>query len=297
MFHADELAAQSLAGLSANSAAIRPFMPDQHREFFAMLPYLFIATADRRGWPVASVLSGAPGFVRSPDPTTLVVGARPVDGVALDAEVGLLGLDLTNRRRNRANGRVVAMSDAVFNVAVRQSFGNCPQYIQTRKPAPRAARPGVAERLATLDDDARRLIATADTFFVATRSRANASNGGLDISHRGGRPGFLDLRDDTLVVPDFRGNRYFNTLGNLLGDPRAGLLFIDFASGDLLQVQGRVAIDWKPDPAVAGAERTWRLRFENVTRQRDAFPFTLSFGEYAPTTLATGTWAGARIPM
>jgi predicted pyridoxine 5'-phosphate oxidase superfamily flavin-nucleotide-binding protein len=297
MFHADELAAQSLAGLSANSAAIRPFMPDQHREFFAMLPYLFIATADRRGWPVASVLTGTPGFVRSPDPTTLVIAAPPVDGIAPEAEVGLLGLDLTNRRRNRANGRVVTVSDEGFAVEVRQSFGNCPQYIQTRRPAPRVPRPGAAKHLAKLDDDARRLIATADTFFVASRSRANASNGGLDISHRGGRSGFVDLRDDTLVVPDFRGNRYFNTLGNLLGDPRAGLLFIDFASGDLLQVQGRVTIDWKPDPAISGAERTWRLRLETVTRQRDAFPFTWSFGDYAPTTLATGTWEGDRIPM
>jgi predicted pyridoxine 5'-phosphate oxidase superfamily flavin-nucleotide-binding protein len=297
MFHADELTAQSLAGLSANSAAIRPFMPDQHRAFFAMLPYLFIATADRRGWPLASVLTGAPGFVRSPDPTTLFIAASPVDGVASGAEVGLLGLDLTNRRRNRANGRVAAVSDAGFTVAVRQSFGNCPQYIQTRKPAPRATSPGAVERLAVLDDDARQLIATADTFFVASRSRADAANGGLDISHRGGRPGFLDLRDDTLVVPDFRGNRYFNTLGNLLGDPRAGLLFIDFVSGDLLQVQGLVAIDWMPDPAIAGAERTWRLRFEAATRQRDAFPFAWGFGDYAPTTLATGTWEGARIPM
>ena len=189
------------------------------------------------------------------------------------------------------------MSDTSFSVAVRQSFGNCPQYIQTRRPAPRVSRPGAAECLAALDDAARRLIATADTFFVASRSRANASNGGLDISHRGGRPGFVDLRDDMLVVPDFRGNRYFNTLGNLLGDPRAGLLFIDFDSGDLLQVQGRAAIDWKPDPAVAGAERTWRLRLETVTRRRDALPFTWSFGDYAPTTLATGTRQSARIPM
>lgn len=291
MFHADELAAQSLAGMSANSAAIRPFMPDQHREFFAMLPYLFIAAADRRGWPVASVLAGTSGFVRSPDPTTLVIATRPVDGLAPGAEIGLLGLDLTNRRRNRANGTVTAVDERGFAVAVRQSFGNCPQYIQTRTPAPRAARPGAAERLVALDDEARRMIANADTFFVASRSRADASNGGLDMSHRGGRPGFVDIRDDTLVVPDFRGNRYFNTLGNFLGDPRAGLLFIDFASGDLLHLQGLVTIDWKPDAAPDGAQRTWGLRLENAVRRRDAFPFSWTFGDYASTALATGTWA------
>ena len=290
MFHSGELAAQSLAGLTANSAAIRPFMPDQHREFFAMLRYLFIATADQRGWPVASVLAGAPGFVQSPDPTTLAIAARPAEGVAVDAEVGLLGLDLTNRRRNRANGRIASLYERGFAVAVRQSFGNCPQYIQTRTPIPRAASRGAAEQLAALDDDAHRLIAGADTFFVASRARADVANGGLDMSHRGGRPGFVDIRDDTLVIPDFRGNRYFNTLGNFLGDPRAGLLFIDFASGDLLQLQGTAVIDWHPDGAPGGAERLWRIRIERAWRRRGAFPFTSAFGAYAPTTLATGTW-------
>jgi len=150
--------------------------------------------------------------------------------------------------------------------------------------------PGAAEQLAAFDDDARRLIAGADTFFVASRSRAGAANGGLDMSHRGGRPGFVDIRDDTLVIPDFRGNRFFNTLGNFLGDPRAALLFIDFASGDLLQLQGLVTIDWNADAKLEGAQRTWRLRLQKVVRCRNTFPFTWAFGDFAPTTLATGTW-------
>ena len=112
------------------------------------------------------------------------------------------------------------------------------------------------------------------------------------MSHRGGRPGFVGVPGDTLVIPDFRGNRFFNTLGNFLGDPRAGLLFIDFASGDLLQLQGTVAIDWSPDAAArpAGAERVWRVKVERGWRRRSAFPFAWDFGDYAPTTLATGTW-------
>ena len=67
-FHRDELAAQMLAGQQAPRAAIRPFMPDQHRAFFALLPYLFTATLDERGWPMASVLTGDRGFAQSPDP-------------------------------------------------------------------------------------------------------------------------------------------------------------------------------------------------------------------------------------
>ena len=291
-FHEDELKAQALAGQGASRAAIRSFMPDQHREFFALLPYLFAATLDERGWPMASVLTGAPGFVRSPDPVTLRIEALPggddpaAPTFVAGAEIGLIGIDLATRRRNRANGGLIAV-DHGLTAHIAQSFGNCAQYIQTRMPQPRAVERASAERLAALDDATRALIAASDTFFVASRSRAGIGrDGGLDMSHRGGKPGFVGVQGNVLAIPDFRGNRFYNTLGNLLGDPRAGLIFIDFDSGDILQLQGTVTIDWHP----AGGERLWRVEVERGWRRRGAFPFAWRFGDYARTTLATGTW-------
>ncbi len=298
IFHPDELAAQARAGQSSSGAGIRPSMPDQHRDFFRLLPYLFVATVDVRGGPMASVLTGPAGFVQSPDPTTLRIDAvaapgDPASNFYDGGAIGLLGLDLTTRRRNRANGRLTAVDGQGLTVSIEQSFGNCAQYIQTRRPTPHPRTAAPAEALGRLDDGARRLISGADTFFVATRSRADiAEAGGLDVSHRGGRPGFVGLEGDTLVIPDFRGNRFFNTLGNLLGDPRAGLLFADFASGDLLQLQGRAAIDWTAEGAapVAGAQRSWRVAVERAWRRPSALPFDWTFDAFAPTTLATGTW-------
>ena len=285
-FHGDEQAAQRLAGEVAVRAAIRPFMPSQHREFFALLPYLFTATLDGKGWPMASVLAGEKGFVQSPDPVTLRIAGLPAvndpaaPGFVAGAEIGLLGLDLTTRRRNRANGRLVAADDGLA-VRIAQSFGNCAQYIQTRTPSPRRALSVDAEAISELDSEARALIAACDTFFVASRSRAGVGEGGgLDMSHRGGKPGFVEVQDDVLAIPDFRGNRFYNTLGNLLGDPRA-----------ILQLQGTVSIDWHPEgKAPAGMERLWRVKVERAWRRRGAFPFAWTFGAYAPTTLATGTW-------
>ena len=295
-FNEDEIRAQSLAGHTAARPPIRPFMPDQHRSFFALLPYLFTATLDAQGWPMASVLTGAPGFVQSPDPLTLDIAALPAaddpaaPGFTAGAEVGLVGLDFTTRRRNRANGRLVAV-DRGLTVRVAQSFGNCAKYIQTRTPAPHVAGSASLESLSTLDEDARTLIASADTFFVASRARAGLLGaGGLDMSHRGGLPGFVGVQGDALAIPDFSGNRFYNTLGNLLGDPRAGLLFIDFATGDILQLQGCVTFDWHPSEGPAGAERLWRLAIDRAWRRRGAFPFTWTFGTCAPSTLATGTW-------
>ena len=272
-FHEDELRAQALAGQQrAGRAAIRPFMPEQHRAFFPLLPYLFTATLDGEGRPLASMLWGPAGFVTSPDPVTLRIAAQAptgdpaAAGFAVGQPIGLLGLDLSTRRRNRANGRIAARDDAGLTVTVEQSFGNCAQYIQTRQATPKAPAAPATEILGALDAAARQLIGMADTFFVASRSRAGIGDGGLDVSHRGGPPGFVALDGDTLVVPDFRGNRFFNTLGNLLGDPRAGLLFVDFATGGLLQLQGQVRIDW-------GSPRRWRIVVERAWRRPAALPF------------------------
>jgi hypothetical protein len=296
-FNPDELSAQARAGKGAAGAGIRDLMPDQHRAFFALLPCLFVATADTTGWPLATVLAGVPGFVHAPDPATLRVDALPdprdpaADAFGEGAEIGVLGLDLATRRRNRANGAIAARDAAGFTLAVRQSFGNCAKYIQRRAVQPAPCAPGEIETLAGLDDAARGLIAQADTLFVASRSRPEiGAGGGLDMSHRGGRPGFVRLDGDTLTIPDFSGNRYFNTLGNFLGEPRAALLLVDFATGDLLQLQGRATIDWDAaSPAlVAGAERQWRFDVVRGWRRRAALPLRWSFIDYSPATLGTG---------
>ena len=296
-FNADEQAAQALAGYRKGRAPVRPLLPEQHREFFGLLPYLFTATPAAQGWPMASVLTGSPGFIASPDPTTLRIDALPREGdpAALDfaagADIGLLGIDLSTRRRNRANGRIVTRDEGL-TVHIAQSFGNCPQYIQMRRVVGRDRKPGPVETLAGLDEAARDLIESADTFFVASRGRAElGAEGGFDMSHRGGRPGFVGVHGDTLVIPDFRGNRFFNTLGNLLGDPRAGLLFVNFGTGEMLQLQGTVAIDWHPgEIGPEGTERLWRVRVARAWRTRSAFPYLTIFGDYAPSTLVTGIW-------
>jgi predicted pyridoxine 5'-phosphate oxidase superfamily flavin-nucleotide-binding protein len=285
-FHADERAAQRRAGFALSGAPIRSFMPDEHRAFFCGLAYLFVGLADATGAPMATILAGEPGFVESPDAATLRVGVSPDDedparsGWRAGARVGLLGLDLSNRRRNRANGVILAAGGEAATIAVEQSFGNCPRYIQRRDPKPATLRARRVERFEGLDDAARELIGRSDTAFIASRSReAITSGGGFDVSHRGGPPGFVRAEGELLSFPDYPGNRYLNTLGNLLGEPRAGLLFVDFERGDVLQLQGRANIDWED------GERTCRFKVERGWRRRSALPIAWTFVDYAPTTL------------
>jgi predicted pyridoxine 5'-phosphate oxidase superfamily flavin-nucleotide-binding protein len=305
-FHPGELEAQQRAGGGAAGGAIRDWMPDQHRRFFETLPFVVVATRDD-GWPVATLWTGAPGFVTTPDPRTLqiAVALDPGDpasrGFVAGAPFGLLGIELPTRRRNRANGTIAGVDGDVVTIAVRQSFGNCPQYIHPRTLASAASEPGRSERLAGIDGAAAAAIAAADTFFVATAARTAERTGGVDISHRGGPPGFVQIAGDTLTIPDYPGNRYFNTLGNLMTEPRAALVFVDFARGDLLHVQGAVEIVWSgpevnafderseekggggPDGSAGGAggsaprgmperaERLWRVHVERGWRRRGGF--------------------------
>jgi predicted pyridoxine 5'-phosphate oxidase superfamily flavin-nucleotide-binding protein len=279
-FHAGERAVQERVGVreriaSRAGAAIRDFMTEQHRRFFASLTNLPIAIVDRLGLPVATMLSGPRGFVSASDERTLRIAVLPdVDdavsaSLIVGAAVGVLGIDLATRRRNRANGRIVAVDEGGFTVAVEQSFGNCPKYIQPREVATHElGANGVrapTESFVGLDAEARTLIAAADTLFVAS-----CAEGGADMSHRGGRTGFVRVGGDVLTIPDFAGNRYFNTLGNFLVNANASLLFVDFASGDLLQVAGRVEVVWGGEEVrgFAGAERLWRVQVERAWRRR-----------------------------
>jgi predicted pyridoxine 5'-phosphate oxidase superfamily flavin-nucleotide-binding protein len=308
-FHEGEVALQERAGSRAKLAEIGPrvirdHMPDQHREFFAQLPFIIAGSVDAVGQPWASVVAGPPGFVRSPDPRRLVVRARPPAPDPLAASladgmpIGLLGIEPHTRRRNRLNGWVTGLAADGFEVDVGQSFGNCPKYIQARRPEFTGARPGLlrVQRLDSLDEPARALIAQADTFYIATaHPQAGASDVpsfGVDVSHRGGKPGFVRVEGDVLTVPDFIGNAFFNTLGNLAVNPRCGLLFIDFESGDLLQVaaRGETVHEGPEVRAFQGAQRLVRFRVDSARRMAGALPLRWGAAELSPVLEATGDW-------
>lgn len=262
-FHRGELEAQRLAGVVGNGGGIRPFMPDQHRLFFEQQPYLLVATLDQDGAPRAGVLHGAPGFVHTPDETTLEVACD--SALVAGRPAGLLGLDFGTRRRNRANGVVRSNGGGKLVLDVLESFGNCPQFITLRDVRPVAPGTPSAHSFSALDQQARAIIARADTFFVATTGGEH----GVDISHRGGPAGFARIDGDTLAIPDFKGNRYFNTLGNMVLDDRVALLFIDFDTGDVLELRGRAAIAWASD---ADGTRSWRFACDGGTVTRAALP-------------------------
>ena len=287
-FHAGERQVQRHLGVEAieNWArkAIRPYLPEQHRAFHTAQPFLIAAARDAHGRPWATVLSGPDGFVTSPDRQTLAIDTQPSSGDALEtalapgADIGLLGIELATRRRNRVNGRIAPSGSGALVFAVDQSFGNCPQYITPRRwrreenPTPGTPRSGT-----TLTAEQIAWITAADTFFIASGHRGEGDDAsfGMDASHRGGEAGFVRVEDGARIsFPDYAGNNHYNTIGNLIVDPRVGMLFVDFNTGSLLQITGQARIDWESD-AVArmpGAQRLVTIGIEAVIE----LPGTLS---------------------
>ncbi len=309
-FHAGEIALQHRAGVHERMAAvgrqvIRDHMPDQHRELFEKLPTLLLATLDDAGQPWPTMLAGAPGFVRTPDARTMRVAATLAEGdparagLRAGAAVGVLGLEPHTRRRNRMNGVVGAVDEGGFSIEVAQSFGNCPKYIQGREPTMQAGRrPGAVQREgAQLSEAARALVERSDTLFIASSSAARiaqAGDGGagVDVSHRGGPPGFVALerraQGDRLTVPDYVGNYLFNTLGNLLLWPHAGLLFVDWQAGHVLQLAAKATIvhEGAALAAFPGAQRLLQLEVQHGWWRPQALPLAWSAPQPAPQLAA-----------
>jgi ferredoxin-NADP reductase/predicted pyridoxine 5'-phosphate oxidase superfamily flavin-nucleotide-binding protein len=285
---------------------VRDFMPDQHRDFYAQLPFILFGSVDAQGDAWATLLEGMPGFMSSPSATVLDIAARPDPsdpagrGMADHDPVGLLGIEMHTRRRNRMNG-FVTTTEGGMRVEVDQSFGNCPRYIQLRDVTfarpPGSPYAGQAEEAAELDGAARAMIEAADTFFVASYADREDRRQ-VDVSHRGGRGGFVRVGGDgTLTIPDFDGNLFFATLGNIHLNGRAGLIFVDHESGDVLQMTGdaRLVLDSPEIAAFQGAERLWTFRARRVVRRRGALALRWRFrpGGWSPNSLMTGDWAQA----
>jgi len=281
-FHPGEQRVQSYLGVReqverAGRNGIRDEMPDQHRELFEALPLLVLGSMDDAGRLWASILPGPPGFVRSPTSRSLIVTAQPLAGDPLarnllrGAALGLLGIQLETRRRNRANGRVSARDAHSFSVQVEQSFGNCKQYIQAREPTFDPALLGaIGAEGARLSAPASALLTRSDTLFIASASAAATSGidgEGVDVSHRGGRPGFVRVSGPgELEFPSYDGNGQFRSLGNVLANPAVGLLFIDFESPRRLRVNGLATLldDAQALSRHHGAQLVVRVRAERI---------------------------------
>ncbi|MCZ6691277.1 MAG: pyridoxamine 5'-phosphate oxidase family protein [Planctomycetota bacterium] len=311
-FHKGEIAVQERYGgrtmAEAVGRTIRDHMPASAREFVQQLPFVVLGGADDRGEVWATHLVGEPGFVRPVGERTFIIDGGILPGDPLEetlrrvgSPIGMIGIEPRTRRRVRLNGQIEAVETDVITVLTAEVFANCPKYIQAREfPTSSSRVPGEVRRNENLDDCQRGWIESADTFFIATVN----GDRGADCSHRGGMPGFVRVHDDKrLSFPDYVGNSMFQALGNIESDPRAGLVFTDYASGTLVHVTGDARVDESGERRAEfdGAERVVELKVKGVIERAAVLPLADTFVDYsrfnpgAPRDLSarqsdTGAW-------
>ena len=314
-FHKGELAIQEKLGVRelVNSYApkfVRSFLPQQHRDLLETLPFIVVGSVDSQQQPSASIVFGNPGFIQSPNEVTMHVNAVPTIGdpllnnLSVGSPLGFLAIDFETRRRNRLTGKITEANQNGFAIKVDQSFGNCPQYIQSRTSTPVAADNSheQGEKITTSLETVKlsERLSEADTFFIASSyfENSNDRKHGVDVSHRGGKPGFMKLADGVLTFPDFSGNNHYNTFGNIALNPKVGIVVPDFITGDMLYIEGTAEIIWDgPEvEAFEGAERLVTIQITKTTLVERAMPVNWKFNDYSPSLEATGDWDQGNLP-
>ena len=94
----------------------------------------------------------------------------------------------------------------------------------------------------TIDVDDRAFIERMDMFFLATAD----ADGRPQCSYKGGASGFVRVLDErTVAFPSYDGNGMYLSTGNVLRNPRVGMLFVDFTSArpSRLRLNGTASID------------------------------------------------------
>jgi uncharacterized protein len=261
-FHEGELAVQRRAGTEAEAARLSRMLEPVEltggiAAFLAARTFAVLTARDTAGRLWVTPLTGSPGFLTVAPPATLAVSVTippgdPLHGLTAGQQVGMVVMEFAARRRVRVNGTLTQASSGRLVLAAEQAYGNCPRYIQPRVLSPGypgQADAGPVRRGTALSPGDAALIRGADTFFLGTTHPGR----GADASHRGSPPGFVHVAGGQLSWPDYPGNNLFNSLGNLAVNPEAALLFLDFRTGDTLQLSGTARIEWE-EPGRPGAQ-------------------------------------------
>ncbi|KAF2029797.1 hypothetical protein EK21DRAFT_66802 [Setomelanomma holmii] len=239
---------------------------------------LALGTLDSQDRPWTTLWGGSPGFSEplgggfigtrtvvdgQNDPVVAALVGEAKDGEMVQPEGGKLlaglAIELMTRKRVKIAGRMVAgtvreaqvelegtkvggaatKQDQVQLVTkVDQSLGNCPKYLNQYELSPALVQASSVSTASTLPDKGRALVSKADMFFLSTSAGKD-----MDVNHRGGPPGFVRISaPNQIVYPEYSGNRLYQSLGNLLLNPKIGITFPDYASGDVLYMTGTTEV-------------------------------------------------------
>ncbi len=305
VFHEGELAVQEragdlLQGRNSGQMIADAIIPGAIK-FVKRQPLAIIGSIDGHNDVWATMLVGRPGFMVAESKSldldlsqSVRIADDPLwENIRSNPRIGMLVIDLRTRARLRVNGRAEFLDEDSLHVTVERAYPNCPKYIQRRNYRPSIdSEPNTQFTAATdsqLNSTQQQWITSADTLFVASQH----PTAGVDASHRGGNPGFIQiLSPSRLRIPDYAGNSMYNTLGNFAANPRAGVTIPDFENGRTLQLTGRPEIAWDvddPQNETGGTRRYWDFEIDRWIQIDNALSGTSEFLDYSPHNPGSGS--------
>ncbi|KAH8722923.1 hypothetical protein GQ44DRAFT_711077 [Phaeosphaeriaceae sp. PMI808] len=243
-------------------------------------PLLALGTLDSQYRPWTTLWGGTPGFSEplggglvgtrafvdlQHDPVVHALVPKAQQGNMLQSNnagkvLAGLAIDLMTRKRVKIAGQMVAGGVQEVNVKyeegheddvtptkqsqiqlvtkIDQSLGNCPKYLNQYQLEAQRVESKLISDGAVLTERGRELIDKSDMFFLSTSAGED-----MDVNHRGGPPGFVRiLSSNEIVYPEYSGNRLYQSLGNLQLNPKIGITFPDYDTGDVLYITGTTDI-------------------------------------------------------
>eukprot|EP01080_Neovahlkampfia_damariscottae_P008288 gene8288-112_t len=232
-------------------------IPYYNTGFFQGLKYLPISTLDSEGFPCTTILSSPQISIKGQyihikatfPPGDLFVSALEHDNNKdkKNSLFAALGIDFNNRRRNKLSGILehyfIDKNTIELKLISNEYLGNCPKYITIRKLVSKTRQPQKPIETVKFDEYSLKMLNNTSTIFLSTRHFSKIQQEiDMGLNHRGGSPGFVryyeDKKNAFLVIPDYSGNRFYQSLGNIESDKVAGIVIPNFVNGDILYCIG-----------------------------------------------------------
>lgn len=274
---------------------------------FQRAPLLAFGTLDAEEKPWTALWGGEPGFSEplgggfvgtrtlvdgKHDPVVqAVVGSgekRDMSRTKDGKLVAGLAIDLMTRKRVKTAGHMIAGTIKDVDVEVEgeenrkqtqlqlvtkieQSLGNCPKYLNQYEIRPALVMPELVSQASSLSEEGAALISKSDMFFLSTCAEDD-----MDVNYRGGPPGFVRIiSPKTIAYPEYSGNRLYQSLGNLMLNPRIGITFPDYETGDVLYMTGTTEILAGTDASalLPGSNLAVQIRISECRYVKTGLPF------------------------
>lgn len=246
IFHEGEYHIQEIRGVRSDSdslsSMIKKNLPIIAIDFLKNLNFSVISFSTNQKNIFSSLVYDINSFIEIKNDNEIVISLNKRTYIPKNffkenlINIGFIGLDFKRAMRIRINGKGKIKDNKLF-ITIDEVYSNCPKHIYRRilQGEIKASKRSEITEYKEINKEFKNIISNANTFFLASSHKEK----GLDISHKGGKRGFVTVLSSTKVeFEDVIGNNLFNSLGNIYTNPYISMIFINFEENRTYHIKG-----------------------------------------------------------